>query len=49
MSTNVLIVDDDATIRRLLEYVLELEGYQVIGEASNGVDAVQRAEALNPM
>jgi two-component system, NarL family, response regulator LiaR len=48
VSTSVLIVDDDATIRRLLKYVLELEGYQVIGEASDGVDAVQRAEALNP-
>jgi two-component system, NarL family, response regulator LiaR len=48
VSTSVLIVDDDATIRRLLKYVLELEGYVVIGEASDGVDAVQRAEALKP-
>src|SRR5687768_16596740 len=36
----VLIVDDDEEIRHVLRMVCELEGFEVVGEASNGVEAV---------
>ena len=48
MSATILVVDDDATIRRGLKFILEVEGYRVIGEAADGVEGVHRAEALQP-
>jgi CheY-like chemotaxis protein len=44
--TRILIVEDKATSRELLQTVLEQQGYSVI-EASNGEEALQRlGEAL---
>jgi two-component system, response regulator PdtaR len=39
----VLIVDDDEEIRHVLRVLCETEGMEVIGEASNGVEAVPLA------
>lgn len=36
----VLIVDDDEEIRHVLRMLCEMEGFEVVGEASNGVEAV---------
>lgn len=36
----VLIVDDDVEIRHVLRLVCETEGFSVVGEAENGVEAV---------
>ncbi|MGI6188480.1 MAG: response regulator transcription factor [Clostridiales bacterium] len=45
----VLIADDHSLIRKGLEQVLELENdIEVIGEASNGKEAVEQAMKLNP-
>ncbi|NLX70805.1 MAG: response regulator transcription factor [Clostridiales bacterium] len=45
----VLIADDHSLIRKGLEQLLELEGdIEVIGEASNGKEAVEKAIQLNP-
>ncbi len=45
----VLITDDHAVVREGLRGLIESEsGMQVVGEAENGVMAVQMAEALNP-
>ena len=45
----VLIVDDHALFRRGLQMVLEQEpDIEVVGEASDGSDAVEKAKALNP-
>jgi DNA-binding NarL/FixJ family response regulator len=45
----VLIVDDLAHVREGLRTVLQLmEDIEVAGEASNGLEAVQLAEQLNP-
>jgi len=45
----VLIADDNSLIRKGLEQLLELEGdIEVIGEASNGKEAVEKAIQLNP-
>jgi DNA-binding NarL/FixJ family response regulator len=45
----LLIADDNATSRRLLRALLETrEGWQVCGEATNGVEAVAKAAELKP-
>ena len=40
----ILVIDDDATIRELLRFVLEEEGYEVI-EAADGAEGLQRYQA----
>jgi DNA-binding NarL/FixJ family response regulator len=45
----VLIVDDHEAIRRTLRVrIEELPEFSVCGEAINGVDAVEKAQLLNP-
>lgn len=39
----VLIVDDDVEVRHVLRMLCELEGFEVVGEAGNGVEAVPMA------
>lgn len=47
--TSVLIVDDHEAIRRTLRVrIEELPEFSVCGEAVNGVDAVEKAQLLNP-
>jgi len=42
----VLVVDDEAPARaRLARLVSELDGFEVVGEAGDGAEAVRRAEA----
>jgi DNA-binding NarL/FixJ family response regulator len=49
MTTRVLIVDDHGSWRRFLLTALQADSrLQVIGEASDGLEAVQKAEALRP-
>jgi len=46
---NVLLVDDHALVRRGFRRMLEDEPtFQVVGEASDGLEAVKLAEALRP-
>lgn len=44
----VLIVDDSRTSRRILRTILEKEGYQVIGEASNGEEGFNMYKSTKP-
>ena len=45
----VLVADDHAVLRQALRYMLESQpGLEVVGEASNGRDAVDLAEKLQP-
>jgi two-component system invasion response regulator UvrY len=44
----VLIVDDDADIRRALHHLLDDYGVAVVGEAADGWEGVQLASALLP-
>lgn len=47
-SYRVLIVDDEPVIRLDLRTMLESMGHEVVGEADNGVDALQLARSLQP-
>ena len=47
-TTRVIIAEDEALIRLDLKEMLEEEGYYVVGEASNGEEAVKLAEELKP-
>ena len=44
----VLIVDDHDDIRRLLRFVLESEGVEVVAEACDGVDGLRLDEEHQP-
>lgn len=44
----VLIVDDAAFMRLTLRGMLEKNGFEVIGEAENGVIAITKYKELNP-
>jgi DNA-binding NarL/FixJ family response regulator len=44
----ILIVDDHPSFRATARAVLEAEGYEVVGEAENGVQALRMAQELQP-
>jgi two-component system chemotaxis response regulator CheY len=44
----VLIVDDAAFMRKMLSDALSSGGHEVVGEASNGNEAVQQFQELRP-
>jgi DNA-binding NarL/FixJ family response regulator len=48
MPRTVLIVDDHASFRAAARMLLELEGYEVVGEAVDGEDGVRKARELQP-
>ncbi|MGE8412493.1 MAG: response regulator [Pseudomonas sp.] len=45
---SVLIIDDHPVIRLAIRFLLEHEGYVVIGETDNGVDALQMVREYEP-
>ena len=48
MGTKVLIVDDAAFMRMMLKDILSKNGFDVVGEAENGKEAVTKYEELKP-
>ena len=49
MPTRILIADDDPTIRLLLRRLLVKQpDWQVCGDASNGAEAIEKVEQLEP-
>lgn len=44
----VLIVDDDPGVRQILRIMLEIDDFEVVGEAMDGVEAVPQAVASRP-
>ena len=44
----VLITDDAAFMRIMLRDILEKNGYTVIGEATNGAEAIEKYKELKP-
>ncbi|AZP04257.1 response regulator [Jeotgalibaca ciconiae] len=48
MAKNILIVDDAAFMRMKLKDILEKNGYTVVGEAQNGIEAVDLYKEVKP-
>ena len=48
VAPSVLIVDDHAEFRRRMRQLLEVEGYEVLGEAANGAAGLEAGRELNP-
>ena len=48
MSKDILLVDDAAFMRMMLKDILTKAGYNIIGEAENGVQAIEKYKELNP-
>jgi len=44
----VLVVDDAAFMRKMVSDALTGGGHEIVGEAANGVEAVQRFQELRP-
>lgn len=48
MGSRILLADDCACIRRTITRLLERDGHEVVGEAENGLEAVDLAGTLAP-
>lgn len=48
MSRTVLVVDDAIFMRTMIGDILKQAGFEVVGEASTGVEAVQQYKELKP-
>ena len=48
MGKTVLIVDDHPSFRASARYMLEADGYEVVGEAATGSSALDAARELRP-
>ncbi len=48
MGARVLIVDDLAFIKLIIRDTLEKTGFEVAGEASNGIEAIEQYKRLKP-
>ncbi|MCX7698358.1 MAG: response regulator, partial [Candidatus Goldbacteria bacterium] len=48
MSKRVLLADDASFMRIMLKNILEPAGFQIVGEASNGREAIELYRKLKP-
>jgi DNA-binding NarL/FixJ family response regulator len=48
MAVTVLIVDDHPAFRASARTMLELDGFEVVGEAEDGTSGIEQAGALEP-
>ena len=48
MAMRILLADDNLIVRRRVRDLLEQQGFEVIGEASNGLEAVRLARVSQP-
>ncbi len=48
MTASVLIVDDEGAFRAHARRLLSLRGFEVVGQAGDGADAMRLARALKP-
>ena len=48
MSKRIMIVDDAIFMRMKLKDILEKNGYEVVAEAQNGADAIEKFRAERP-
>ena len=48
MAKNILICDDAAFMRMMIKDILTKNGYNVVGEAENGVKAIEAYQEFSP-
>ena len=48
MAKNILIVDDAAFMRMMIKDILTKNGYNVVGEAENGLKAIEKYSETKP-
>ena len=48
MGKRILLVDDAVFMRMKLKDILEKNGYEVVGEAQNGIEAIEKYKAEKP-
>ena len=48
MAIRVLIADDALFMREMIKEIIQQEGYEVVGEAANGREAVSKHRELKP-
>lgn len=48
MAKNILIVDDASFMRMMIKDILTKNGFNVVGEAENGLIAIQKYKELRP-
>ncbi|WP_055108453.1 response regulator [Paenibacillus ihumii] len=48
MANRILIVDDAAFMRMMIRDILTKNGFEVVGEAQDGAQAVEKYKELNP-
>ncbi|WP_054028977.1 response regulator [Bacillus sp. FJAT-28004] len=48
MANRILIVDDAAFMRMMIRDILSKNGYEVVGEAQDGAQAVEKYKELKP-
>ncbi|WP_226034937.1 response regulator [Aquibacillus saliphilus] len=48
MGNKILIVDDAAFMRMMIKDILTKNGYEVVGEAQDGAQAVEKYKELSP-
>lgn len=48
MGKTVLIVDDAAFMRMMIKDILVKNGFEIVGEAANGIEALERYKEVRP-
>ncbi|MBP2633192.1 MAG: response regulator receiver protein [Firmicutes bacterium] len=48
MAIRVLVVDDAAFMRMMVKDILSKNGYEIVGEAENGLKAIEKWQDLKP-
>ena len=48
VKARVLIADDASFMRQMIREIIEPEGYEVVGESTDGIEAVEHFEELHP-
>lgn len=48
MANGILIVDDASFMRMMIKDILSKNGFTILGEAENGLKAVEKYKELNP-